>query len=263
MILKRQLLTLTLLGAFGAANAAGLLVNADFESDPILGDGQTLVGEGQKKLTETSPEAEGYLDAISGVVGWSYSMDRNDDGPLTGTDVGLGRGLGLGDGNESQILFTNRWGQRAVQTVEGVTFLAGYTYTIGVRCYLPLDEVGDFKVGLFQLYAGTPTDPSDLHLLNELGYTRAVSPGASSEYHSEFDHLINGAGWVDLSVSYTVAGDASFIGENLTVSMLTEAGSEGPVYWDNLTLRADAVPEPFTLSLGFGALALVLRRRRR
>jgi hypothetical protein len=269
MKLKKRLAGVGLAAALLAGNAvasqfdANLFYNGGFEMDPILSEGQTAPGEGETKLTETDPNNEWYPIAISGMPYWNYSFDQGEFDGYTGTDIGMGYALSLGDGNMGRVLNINRWDRRVSQTAAGVVIEAGYRYTLTARCYLPLDDAGDFKVGTLSLYAGTPGNPDDFVLLNQLGYAHAISPGASDAYGGDRSFLINSAGWVDLSISYVAATDDVNLGQGLTACMVTESGSLGATYWDNVTLTATPVPEPASISLGFAVLALVCRRRRR
>jgi len=278
MKLKRLLIATYLLGLVASTQAAGtnLALNYDFELPAILSDGQTVPGEGEIKLTETDPAVEyWYPIAISGIQDWYYTFDERDDGTgnivKTGTDIGLGYGLDLGDGNTSQVLNINRWGRRAVQTVAGIVIEEGMTYTLTARCYIPLDldefgnAVYDFKIGELALYADAmdPNDPSNFEAVPLLGIAYGVSAKANDEVPSDLNVLRNDLGYVDLMVSYTAVGGDPYLGQNLTMSMRTLNGSAGATYWDNVSFTVSAVPEPISLVVvGIGCLALVRRRRR-
>jgi hypothetical protein len=257
-------------GTIALAGATELLQNGDFDAAPILHPGQAALTMSGDQLTETDSSQPNYKEAISGIVGWAYSMDKTDASDPTGTDIGLLYQTDLGGNDSSQKLMVNRWDQAVVQTTSA-TIQAGYTYTLTARCYFPTEDVDSYlKVGKLSLYVGaeSASDPSDTGSLKLLGDEKAVSQESydSDVYYNlnvSDETIVGSKGYVDLKIAYTaLAGDVE-IGQNLTVGILTAGGSYGKTYWDDVSLQAQAVPEPCTLMLIAGGLAAAARKRRR
>lgn len=250
--------------------AGQLLINGDFEAGPILGPGQSPVGQGQLKWTTTGNPGPWYTDSISGVVGWNYATPEWSG---THTDVGLAHvDSSFGRPSSGQSLFNNRWGKLVSQTVHP-TLRAGDVLTATVEFATRGNSTDSGRAGYFSLVAGTvdPLNPERFApgsiILDSLSvanpsWTRFIPDVVAVEYQYNL-----------LRLDYTFTENDPALSLPITVGMRLADGSYGTAYWDNALLtihsgpRADPnpnpapVPEPATVLLALCGLATIGSRR--
>lgn len=246
----------TLAGALvgvAAVTPANLLMNGGFDDPPWLYNGQTDVAvDGQKQIIMDATEP-GYFDAIGGILDWTYATPNSG----RSSDHGLKRPTEFGDPTGPRMLFINNWERRVSQPV-GVSITAGRRYVAKITFGLLLDYAASPKAGRFQLWAGEPNFANPDQMATGsilLGEVRIGSRG----WTGTLDKVVDDRSLTALEIIYDAQGGDAALGKPLTVSMLTDTGSEGVTLWDNASL--EVVPEPS----GLAALALgllCLRRRK-
>lgn len=233
--------------ACAAQAAVNLLVNADFEAAPILGDGQSDVDEGSSKWTTTDPAGPAYLDSVSGIVAWSYGLDLDRDPPNVHTDIGPTRAERYAG---ERALFINRWERMVHQTAGAVE--ASKTCQAELFVY----AAGGMKAGRLMLIAG------GLDAANEL------TPGSIVLAERTFgtadwtafipDEALVENQWTRVGLEFDTPGAGSAIGMPLVFAFEIADGSAGQLSFDDGSLYV--IPAPWTLALA--GLALGRRGRR-
>lgn len=238
-------------GASTSAVAQNLLQNSGFESPSILLPNQTDVGAGEVKILFQSTNVVGYQSHINAIPNWQNSY----------TDVGFGAGfrdagirrVDFGGSGDSRYAFINNWETRLSQSVVE-TVQPGQAYQASILVGME----GNFKGGRLQLWAGMPSTanpdifPASAVLLGEVTVASTGWTGFTP------DILVPLNSWTIATINYTAPTSGSMIGLPLTVSVMTNLGSAGPIFWDNATL----IPSPSASAILVASMIAAARRRR-
>lgn len=227
--------------------AINLLVNGDYEAAPILGAGQSDVGEGATKWTTTDPAGPEYLDAVSGIVGWTYGLDLERDPPNVHTDIGPTRAERYAG---ERALFINRW-ERMVHQAAGAVE-ASKTCQADLFVY----AAGGLKAGRLMLIVGGIDAANELTpgsiLLSERTF------GTSDWTGFVPDQELGENQWTRVRLDVDVPTSGPAIGMPLVYAFEIADGSAGELSFDAGSLVV--IPAPCTLALA--GLALRGRERR-
>ncbi len=241
-------------GAVGAALVswagarAQIVVNGDFNQPAIVGAGQSALVSGDHKMIITSNGVPGYVDAISGIAGWTYALP-GWGGSWVGvwSDHGLSWSTAFSNGDGTPAAHINNWERTMSQTVLG-SLSGGTTYTATFQFGTPADG-GAGRAGLFMLIAGTM----------DAGNPDVLAPGATMLA----SYLVGNTDWTGVppsamvptgfwgtfALSHTEPVGGAHVGQPLTIAFRTLTSSVGSTYWDNISVSALAIPEPPVLLL--------------
>ncbi len=233
--------------SFPAYAVSNELLNASFEAAPILGDGQSDVGQGGTKWTTITPDGPGYTDSVSGIPDWRYGFDGGDAG--VHTDIGPSRQGALTGERE---LFSNRWDRYVHQTTSEIVSVGDV-----FDAKLAVLDQGGLKAGRLQLIAGAID--ADNALTPGSVVLAEVTFGSSDWAGGVPDMELIQNEWTVVSVSHTFDGTIG-LGLPLTFAFKIDGGSAGPLRFDDASLTR--VPEPNALLLGLIGTAACARRRR-
>jgi hypothetical protein len=227
---------------------ADLIINGNFEADPILQAGQSEVLSGQFKAYEPIDNSENFERGISGVVGWEIMPDSG----MTGTDNGLAKlenliAGGSGDLNNQQ-LYMNRWLSNVFQTVDTSDLTAGQTVRASVD--FGTWELNGSRGGWVGLFSSVTNQYVDFALL-----------GNDDWEQSSVDFTVGDRQFGNAFFDYTLtATDLS--GEFFFVLGLQNF-STGAIVYDNASLTVISVPEPSAAMATLVAGCVLLMRRKR
>jgi len=219
------------LGAVASANE--LLVNSHFEAFPYWGDGQ--LGGGYQVVV-TNPQCGIYTQAISGVPGWKCYPLIADWG---GADQGLTTpGYAPPFSTSPTMAIVNSWENYFAQTAPD-PIVPGRKYTLSAdfAYSLPIDWY--VKAGRLQLWVGEFNPQNPNQMLPGAQLVGNILVGSQG-----FRDQVNPETWVvppdmlnRLRLEWTAPDWAS--GKRLTVRFCTVGGTNGPTYWDNVSLTSD------------------------
>ncbi|MBX7133077.1 MAG: hypothetical protein K1X67_10410 [Fimbriimonadaceae bacterium] len=215
-----------------SAPAQSLLVNGGFEAAPNLLPGQTDVAIGQQKLIVLSSSHPLYYSfGIGGVPGWDYRVP-NDGG--TSSDHGIARKTEVGS-DGPRALFINNWDRRVSQMAP-IQIEPNRVYFLKASAFVQLNPPTQARGGKIQLVAGT-TDPGNKDNLAPGATVLAQSIVGTSNFSGATTILTNSVKKTVYLTYYASAADPN-IGKPLTVSLLTMWGSQGPMFFDDVSLQA-------------------------
>ena len=227
---------------------ADLIINGNFEADPILQSGQSEVLAGQLKAYEPVDNSPNFERGISGVVGWEIMPDSG----MTGTDNGLAKlenliQGGSGDLNNQQ-LYMNRWLSNVFQAVDTSDLTAGQTVRASVD--FGTWELTGARGGWVGLFSSATNQYVDFALL-----------GNDAWEQSSVDFMVGDRQFGNAFFDYTFT-ETDLTGEFFFVLGLQNF-STGAIVYDNASLTVISVPEPaaamVTLVMGF---VILIRRKR-
>ncbi|MBN1555813.1 MAG: PEP-CTERM sorting domain-containing protein [Phycisphaerae bacterium] len=200
----------------------------------------TLTNPGFEDLGGATPPADG--DGVQGVMpGWSILPNSTDAAGTHDPSALQVAGEAHGGTYAAYANDTEYSGPLAVRQTTSATWQANTQYTLTVYVARRTDLPGEETTGQaqFQLRDGTTDDPVIV---------------------DTFD--VTGSGeWFAATLQVTTSDSDAFLGNLIAVQFRTVSGVQ--LLYDDISLDAEAIPEPTTLGLlAVGALG-VLRRRNR
>ena len=223
------LLATTLLIFLAPWVSAELIINGDFEKDPILGSGQSALSAGQLKRIETDTNVSNYSDLIEGVDDWVSPFANG----ATGIDNGLAKvenviSGGSGDFNNQQ-LFLNTWGSWAFQEIDRSLLQSGSNLTAVVD--FGTIELNGSRGGWMGLWSDVNSDYVDLVFLGNDDWT-----------NSSLDFSVGDREFGTAFFDYTVTSQD--LSDRFYFVLGLQNNSTGSIFFDNASLTVTSVPEP-------------------
>lgn len=215
--------------ATNTTRAQNILQNPSFEALPVLSDGQSDVAPGGAKWITTSPQGNGYVNAVTGIADWTIRFDQPANNHV---DAGPSRSRAS---SGTRSLFSNRWSRRFFQEIGVVTGGATYTASIDAGAF------GPQKAGYLQLIAGGIDVNGQLTPGSQVIAQRSF--GTSDWTNFVPDIIIPFDQWQSVSLNTMITLDDPSIGQPMLFSFHIANGCVGSMNFDSASLSVES-PNP-------------------